>query len=615
MLRMHSRRLTLRSCVLATIAGTAVAMVATPVGAAGGNGSSGSSTRAKATVTVVGKAAPDECWQPPADPSVASDYGVYSTSAPSYNAKKKQWTCPVGYVPKVNQAYVWGLTRTGSDLWFGTVANTQCLVMGSYLGLTDPMLNTTSVCEFGQSPTVQQGLPSYGIPPNTISAGLGDWRPPKLLKYTMGQTAQPVDLTSLNTSSAAGTINWYLAHTVGIRSATSVDDPFSAGRKVIIFAGPSLQGSLTMLAFHDDGTFIAAKFLPYNDIRRWVSTGGSVYTGVGKTDSTGAVLKWAPVAATDTTAADYLSFTELTQLGSDVAELTLAGNRLVAGTWPSSTSQASVWLSPPGVAIADLNSSNASDWIKVWQADSYDPDPTTAVTYGAGAMASYNGYIYWGTMHVPGVSFEAAETAHPSSTPQETLANFVGSYRAISIFRVSIKDASNGDVQLLYGDAQLPAYDQTSGSWQIVNNNMGGVAGLYGASGLGNEFNNYTWSMGVYGDKLYVGTMDWSYLASQTWPAIAGQFGLPSDTPNPLDDIATYGADLFRFPSTTAAATALYTDGVGNYLSYGLRNMLPVEDATSANNGLYLGMANPENLATSSGIPKGGWELIKLTTK
>jgi len=623
----HSKPLSGRIGALASVVAASIALLAVPAGAAGGGSTSsggwGSATNPRTTATVVGKAAPDECWKPPTDPNNASQYGQYSTTAPTL--VKGKWTCPTGYVPKVNQAYVWGLTRTGTNLWFGTVANTQCLVMGSYLQMTTPMLNQTSVCEFGQSPTVQQGV-SLGtttiIPPGAIPAGLGDWRPPHLFRYTMGSSSQPVDLATLQGPAAKAALTVALDQTVGIRSADSMDDPFNSGHKIIIFAGPSLAQQLMMFAFRDDGSYLGSKsFGDYNDIRRWVTTtDNKVFTGVGLTNagaakspsgtSGGAVLQWTPPATTSGTIDDYLSFTPITYLDSDAAELTLAGDKLVVGTWPSAAHEASVWIASDPISTI----SSSTTWTRIWTVSDYDPDAVTAATYGAGAMAYYGGYVYWGTMHVPGQAFEAAEQVHPGGTSQGELANFVGSYRAISIFRVPVSDPTPANVQMLYGEAQLPAYDYGTNSWQTVNNNMGGIAGLYGSSGFGNEFNNYTWSMAVYGGKLYVGTMDWSYLASQAWPQIAQQLGLPTGTPNPLDEIATYGADLWRFPSTTSAATAVSTNGVGNYLNYGLRNMLSVEDSTSANNGLYLGMADPENLATTGGGPKGGWELIRLVS-
>jgi hypothetical protein len=570
-------------------------------GNGGGNNSSGgygSEKNPKMTAAVVGKAAPDECWVMPTDPTDATQFGQYV--APTGTDTNGGVICPAGSTPKVNQAYVWGLARTGNDLWFGTVANTQCLVMGTYLQLTQPMLNKTSVCELSASPN----------PAPLKSKGLGDWRPPRLFRYTMGSAAQPVQLTSLAVNAATKTtILALLSGTVGIRSAASVPDPFVAGRNLIVFAGPSLSGGLTTLVFGDDGTFIDGRVLPaYNDVRRWVTYGGRIYTGVGVVAGGGAVLRWTPVAADAGagTPADYLTFETVAALPSDAAELTLADNRLVVGTWPGGGHEAGVWISPADKPIPDLTA--ADSWTPVWTASDYEPDPVTAATYGGGAMSYYGGYVYWGTMHVPGVAFEAAMQMHPGTSTADALANFVGTSRAISVFRA---DVSTGAVQLLYGEAQLPAY--SNGSWQLVNNNMGGAAGLYGSSGFGNPFNNYTWSMATYGGQLYVGTMDWSYLAGQAWPALVQQLGLPADTPNPIPAFADYGADLWRFSSTRAAAKPVYTNGVGNYLNYGVRNMLSVEDASSSVNGLYLGMADPENLATTGTGPKGGWELIRMT--
>ena len=64
------------------------------------------------------------------------------------------------------------------------------------------------------------------------------------------------------------------------------------------------------------------------------------------------------------------------------------------------------------------------------------------------------------------------------------------------------------------------------------------------------------------------------------------------------------------FPSSTSAAQPVNTRGLGNYLNYGIRNMIP-----NSSGGLYLGMANPMNLRTNLKDlrPEGGWELITMT--
>ena len=109
------------------------------------------------------------------------------------------------------------------------------------------------------------------------------------------------------------------------------------------------------------------------------------------------------------------------------------------------------------------------------------------------------------------------------------------------------------------------------------------------------------------GNRLYVGTMDWSYIVqdiSAENPGIR-----PADLAVPPIDPAGYGGDLWVFPSTSDKAEAVSKTGLGNYLNYGIRTMVP--DGPD----LYLGMADPMNLRTdpTDDVPEGGWELIKLT--
>jgi hypothetical protein len=82
-----------------------------------------------------------------------------------------------------------------------------------------------------------------------------------------------------------------------------------------------------------------------------------------------------------------------------------------------------------------------------------------------------------------------------------------------------------------------------------------------------------------------------------------------ADLAAPPIDPALYGGDLWMFPSTSDKAVPISTTGVGNYLNYGIRNMIP--DGPD----LYLGTANPMNLRTDpdDDVPAGGWELIRLT--
>jgi hypothetical protein len=115
-----------------------------------------------------------------------------------------------------------------------------------------------------------------------------------------------------------------------------------------------------------------------------------------------------------------------------------------------------------------------------------------------------------------------------------------------------------------------------------------GQVPTYGSAGFDNVFNNYCWTMDVFNDALYVGTMDCSFLV----------LGLidPSEIPQGLE--YEFGADLYRMASE---ASAVSLDGMGNPMNYGIRTMV------SDDNALYLGSANPMNLHED-----GGWELIEL---
>jgi hypothetical protein len=112
--------------------------------------------------------------------------------------------------------------------------------------------------------------------------------------------------------------------------------------------------------------------------------------------------------------------------------------------------------------------------------------------------------------------------------------------------------------------------------------------------------------MANFNNKLYIGTMDWSYPAADAAALIFSQSsGTVSILLSVLIPPETYGADLYSFADNDSPAKPESIDGVGNYLNYGIRTMI-----ANGNTGLLLGTANPMNLATAS-WPLGGWELIE----
>ena len=530
------------------------------------------------------KAQPDECYG-----------GVGSPYPPGP-------PCDGGGVPKVNQAYVWGLAKAGRTLWFGTAPNVHCMVRGalmtSLVGAPLPHQTDAWTCEFGTA-----AYPSpLGAP---LSPNIGDWRPPKIYAY---------DLASQTLTDKLVSYDPWLTRTLGIRSAGSLG-------QVVILGGPDLESGINLFAFNTaSGDYLGSTNLPeYDNIRKWRVVQGVLYTAVGYPGPGGAVLRWTGAIT------DPFQFEVVGKLDSTGAELVEHDGRLFVTTWPDlGQGMAGLFMSEP-IPAGGLTTANMAGWTRVWRASDYEPDPITAATYGGGALASFDGDLYWGTMHVPFLSATAHFTAvrsqlqaldpariYPES-PEEAAAAVLGTYRAISIFRGSDFGTSSEKQEVLYGAAELPApaitytveitdsgvITTTGVVWQLKPALMGPP--VMGAPGFGNFFNNYTWTMEEYQDQLYVGTMDWSYLADELIgmvleEVISSTTGISIELPPAVGA----GADLWRFGRAAEIAAPESLEGVGNYTNYGIRTMV-VDDA------LYLGTANPMNL-----LDKGGWELIQM---
>lgn len=266
----------------------------------------------------------------------------------------------------------------------------------------------------------------------------------------------------------------------------------------------------------------------------------------------------------------------------------------------------------PGTVVAGLGRSlvipsggltadHANSWEKVFEFSDYEPDPVTAMTYGGGALVSWGDHLYWGTMHVPLMAMGAH--AQANGEPEGALAGldpFMGTHRAIAIFRAS-EFGGHNRTELLYGHQQLPVYQD--GQWRLEPNRLG-PRPRFGTSGFGNPYNNYTWTMGVRRDRLYVGTMDWSYLLDQGLSGYIAGTDIPPEV-RYLFTQGDHGADLWRFDKAKSPARAESISGVGNPTNYGIRTMVVQDDD------LFLGSANPMYLLVG-GDDEGGWELLGL---
>ena len=269
-------------------------------------------------VDLVAKAQPDEYYCGP-------DAAPHDPQTPC-NVTNEWYT--EGY-NKVNQAYVWGMTKRGPYVWFGTGANVNCLVGGTYFSDATPLVPTPGVegtCEYGSSWVSSTNFP--GGP--ELPEALGDWRPPHIYRYNTLTKA----LTMMDNTLPDGPDRGRLATTLGIRSAGS-------NHKVVILGGPSIDpGSQGINLFAFDawtGRFLKSRSLEaYGNIRKWLLEDGVLYTAVAAAGDGefsyggGSVLRWID----DDSHPDYpLAFDVVGDMDGGGAELAMHEGRLFATTW------------------------------------------------------------------------------------------------------------------------------------------------------------------------------------------------------------------------------------------------------------------------------------------
>jgi hypothetical protein len=370
------------------------------------------------------------------------------------------------------------------------------------------------------------------------------------------------------------------------------------------------------------------------NVRKFVVVQDVLYFGVGigrNGVNGGRVLRWTGSKT------DPFTFIEVAKLPDQPAELTVHEGRLFVNTWPSAVDApsleaaaapnptapyAGIWMSPPlSQGQPGLNPEDAEKWKQVWSVAEYEPDPLVARVTAGGALASYGGYLYWGTMHVPMKATTTFMRTYPPKNEDESKIALENTQRGISIFRARGLTGSKKRVEMLYGQAELPKFDPAAndgaGAWGMASTNYTPV---YGPAGFGNATNNYTWTMAVSGGRLFVGTMDWRLLAQHLVPESLEETGVKASEAKSLTSEVTemesgddpppspLGGDLYVFTSTRAAAKTIDNAGLGNYLNYGVRTMI-VSGTT-----LYIGTANPMNMRTdlNDDVPEGGWELLKI---
>ncbi len=556
-------------------------------------------------VSLLATAPEDECFFGVGD--TRNNYKFYindfDSSPPACNRTLKR-----------NETYVWSLTKFGDTLFFGSGSNVPCLAVESYMEMTDSYYRPNDiVCEFTEN-----------------AEGMRDWRPPTLYKYNQATDERqrlllPKEAVELRLS------------TTGIRSAGY----HPSG--LVFLAGPNREDGINIWAFNGKtGTYISCATidLGYSNIRQFVNgSDGNLYAGLGGAESKmakgGAVVKWGGNLA-DIFSGDLTTLFDFDFVGNkmdgEVVYLSEHEGRLFVDTWPDRSKMwpnkerqtGGLWMSSP------LPLKNNAQWKKLWAAGNYEPDPLVASTIGGGAMASYGGWLNWGTMQVPGSAYRLWEIAHgepKDDFEKRYITEHV--WREISIFRGKNFGTPDQKIQLLYGGtsvfpndppgtyrtyttsrkatvAELIQADKehpgNRSEWREYKNrnihifkskmNLMNLKPLYGRGGFGNEWNAYTWTMAVYNNDLYVGTMDHSELTMGD-----GSFD--------YDRRYIWGGDLYKFENSNMDAIPVSQDGLGNSKNFGFRTIF--QDGKD----LFIGTANPFNLSDD----QGGWELIKINSR
>lgn len=526
---------------------------------------------------------------------------------------------PNGEQPKLNQDYVWGMAANNRYIWIGTgagsaaAAQSQAALGGDPVEpneVTSQMGTQIRVTEFGvsQYPYLAPGLAPY----------FGDWRPPRIYQYDAKQ-GQLFDRTPRD---------YRLNLTLGLRSC-------GVHNGVALLGGPTLgQVGICLFAFDaDSGKFLGSTLeTRYSNIRRWIVADGQLYTSVLNTVQgrvRGSVLKW-----TGSKAAPF-RFDVVGHLDNEGGYLAVHEGRLYVGTWPSYSllsalpditmdttpplpPVAGLWMSPP-LPTGGLRLIHQEMWTKVWTPETYDPDPVLARGYAMGAMESYQGKLYFATLHFSGTGrkvFESYYGGRPSSQSRRA-------DRDIIVLRCDgFADPENINLELLYGNSQEYVYVPTDdppvideegevvGSWVLMPTLTG--PGIYGPASFGDDDNRYAWSSVVHEGKLYFGTYDQEGLFEVD--DIINEIELAELEMREPDfstgGDADVGADLYRFDGHTGPATAVTINAFEKYSIHGFRNMV------STPYGMFLGTANSQNLLfdPTDNLPDGGWELLKLVS-
>lgn len=573
-----------------------------------------------------------------------------------------------------NASYAWGVAQVEDKIWFGSLNNGWCGWMMKHLKL--PMMVTAFDSEVQACNLVDIARPGqlyiYDVGSNETKI-----INPDEIQNAAGQNYAEDIAKGPTKHLGNGVFEGSADKIYGFRSA-------GAYNGVVFFIGhanldsqsatEAAEGFMRVFAFDSQTqTYLGKADFPYDSSRRMTvldhpDGSQALYTFMGPDTSLGQAgtsgtvgLRWvgskeAPFKGGDMHGFEVVTPTDFKYEGLPGEFVTTqderGGERLVVSTWahPKAAKdpayQGGNLLASNPMPEAGFSKSAPMEFTTIFKTEDFDADPVIAKTYEMGAMAMYQGYLYFGSMHVGhSGGYDKIKAAYPTQFPAVVEGEYsktekelaINSWRASSLFRMkmdSFEQPSQFKAELLYGDELQWTFDGTE--WHQKPNRMG-LEPKYGPAGWGEVLNVYAWTAVVHNDKLYYGGFDLGSGMRDYYDNIRGieskASGLPTLKPDqfclngmciPVDmmggnswfDQATNnpmyyvyewaqkvpgnsnksGADLIVFEDTESAAKVITENGFDNPGNNGIRNAAIIDGE------LYLGTSTFSNLGNDAGF-------------
>src|SRR5262249_24073104 len=146
-------------------------------------------------------------------------------------------------------------------------------------------------------------------------------------------------------------------------------------------------------------------------------------------------------------------------LGTVSGTLTKHNGRIFTATWPNQDipgSLSTLYMSP-AVPAGGLDATNANQWTALWNDIYFKPPSAIAQSYAGRAIASFDGYLWWGKLHIPMSTMQRLVQKYSPTTKDEAIADLGGTFRAAVFFRIKDPD-TNPKIDIVYGNYELPVF-------------------------------------------------------------------------------------------------------------------------------------------------------------